>query len=88
MWNFWVYYAAYSTDEIDEKTKALRASANLSVAEDAPAVEVSISWVLCPLKNWVASPFNYLKKKKIWLASPFACGCVRLDACAYEVVGF
>ena len=59
MWNFWVYYAAYTTDEIDEKTKALRASANLSVAEDAPAVEVSISWVLCPLKNWVASPFNY-----------------------------
>lgn len=30
---------AYTTDEIDEKTKALRASANLSVAEDAPAVE-------------------------------------------------
>ncbi|XP_075671884.1 mitochondrial import inner membrane translocase subunit TIM50 [Castanea sativa] len=30
---------AYTTDEIDEKTKALRASANLSIAEDAPAVE-------------------------------------------------
>lgn len=30
---------AYTTDEIDEKTKALRASANLSITEDAPAVE-------------------------------------------------
>ncbi|KAK7837835.1 mitochondrial import inner membrane translocase subunit tim50 [Quercus suber] len=34
-----VKVGAYTTDEIDEKTKALRASANLSITEDAPAVE-------------------------------------------------
>uniref|UniRef100_A0A2N9ISA5 Mitochondrial import inner membrane translocase subunit TIM50 n=1 Tax=Fagus sylvatica TaxID=28930 RepID=A0A2N9ISA5_FAGSY len=30
---------AYTTDEIDEKTKALRASANVPMTEDSPAVE-------------------------------------------------
>lgn len=34
--------AAYTTDEIDEKTKALRASANYNIEDDASAVNVSM----------------------------------------------
>lgn len=32
---------AYSLDEVDQKTKALRAAANYTVGDDAPASEVS-----------------------------------------------
>lgn len=35
-------FAAYTADEIEEKTKALRESAKYTVSDDASAVEVSM----------------------------------------------
>ena len=36
-------FAAYTLDEVDEKTKALRASAKYSVEDDASTLDVSLT---------------------------------------------
>ena len=36
------YFAAYTLEEVDQKTKALRASANVSVGDDLSSSDVSM----------------------------------------------
>lgn len=40
---FFPVFAAYTLDEVDEKTKAFRASANYTVGENASSLDVSMS---------------------------------------------
>lgn len=40
-------YAAYTSDEVDEKTKALRGSANFDVPDDASSLDVSLPSCIC-----------------------------------------
>lgn len=37
-----IYFTAYTLDEIDVKTRALRSSVNFNTTDDASAVEVSV----------------------------------------------
>lgn len=53
------YVAAYTLDEVNEKTSDFRSSANWTVGDDAPSVDVSSffsSWltVLCKLSEFVS----------------------------------
>lgn len=44
------FYAAYTTDEVDEKTKALRASPNFDVPDDASSLDVSLPSCICAVQ--------------------------------------